>query len=292
MFKVALIGSNGQLGSDIVKVFEIDSSFSLIPLTHNDIDITNNQKTKEIIEKMSPNIVINTAAYHKVDEVENNPQKAFLINAIAEKNLAYLCQKNNWTLVFISTDYVFGSDYKRKKPYLETDNPGPINVYGISKLAGEYFTRYTCKKYFIIRTSGLFGAAGSSGKGKNFVELMISLAKKRRRINVVDDQILTPTYTINLAENLKDLIKTKHYGLYHITPEGECSWWKFAREIFKLLKMNVKCNKVDSIFFKTKAKRPNFSVLENANLKKINLNLMKHWKKNLKLYLKERGYLS
>jgi dTDP-4-dehydrorhamnose reductase len=194
-------------------------------------------------------------------------------------------------LVYISTDYVFGQDEKRKKPYKETDNTGPINVYGVSKLAGEKFTQYICSKYFIVRVCGLFGVAGSSGKGGNFVELMVRLGKEKGEVSVVDDQILTPTYTKNIAENLQELLKTDYYGLYHLTSEGQCSWWEFANEIFKLLKLKVKNNPVDSKFFKTRAKRPKFSVLEKYHLNKINLNLMRDWKENLRLYLIEKCYL-
>jgi dTDP-4-dehydrorhamnose reductase len=290
MKKIALIGASGQLSTDILKVFD-KKYFSISPLSHQDIEITDIENTKKVLEKINPDIVINTAAYHKVDEVEDNPEKAFLVNSVAEKNLAELCEKNKWTLVFISTDYVFGLDKKRKNPYVETNSPGPINVYGVSKLAGEYFTRYICQRHFVIRVCGLFGVAGSSGKGGNFVELMIKLGKEKGEVNVVNDQILTPTYTKNIAENLQELLKTENFGLYHMTSEGQCSWWEFASEIFKQLKMKVKCNPVSSSFFKTRAKRPAFSVLENNNLKKINLNKMRDWKQNLYLYLKEKNYI-
>ena len=291
MLKVTLIGANGQLGTDIVKVFEKDSAFHLFPLTRKDLDVTVKEKTAKVLTEIKPDIVINTAAYHKVDEVEDNPQKAFLVNATAPQHLAELAEESQWTVVFISTDYVFGLDKKKKTPYTEEDRPGPINVYGISKLAGEGVTRYICQKHFVIRVSGLFGVAGPAGKGENFVDLMVRLAKERGEVNVVNDQVLTPTYTKNVAENLAALLKTDAYGLYHMTSEGECSWWEFASEIFKLLHLKVRCNPVDSSFFKTRARRPHYSVLENAALKKLNLNLMRPWQENLKLYLKEKGYL-
>lgn len=292
MKRIALIGANGQLGTDICKIFSSDRFFEIVPLTTKEIDITDSDLTKKVLEEIKPKIVINTAAYHKVDEVEDNPEKAFLVNSVAEKNLAELCQKNNWTLVFISTDYVFGQDNKRKKPYIEIDPPGPINVYGVSKLAGEYLTRFICLRHFVIRLCGLFGVVGAMGKGGNFVETMIKLGKERDEVKVVDDQILTPTYTKNIADNLKELLKTDNYGLYHMTSEGQCSWWEFTSEIFKLLKMKVKCQPVTSDVFKTRAKRPAYSVLENYNLKKLGLNKMRDWKENLKLYLQEKGYLN
>ena len=290
MQKIALIGANGQLSIDIRKVFD-SSFFRITPLTHKDIEITNINNVKKVLKEINPDIIINTSAYHKVDEVEDNPEKAFLVNSIAQKNLAELCNSLNWTLVFLSTDYVFGLDEKRDTPYNEADEPGPINVYGVSKLAGENFTRYTCKKHFVIRVCGLFGSVGSSGKGSNFVELMIRLGKKKGEVSVVNDQILTPTYTKNVAENLNELLKTDNYDLYHMTSLGQCSWFEFASEIFNQMKMKVKCNPVNSNFFKTRAKRPEYSVLEKNNLNNINLNKMRGWKENLNLYLKEKGYL-
>jgi dTDP-4-dehydrorhamnose reductase len=291
MKKIALIGANGQLGTDIYKVFSSDDYYKIFPLTTREIDVTDPNLTKKVLEEIKPHIVVNTAAYHRVDEVEDNPEKAFLVNATAEKNLAELCQSHKWSLVFISTDYVYGLDKKRNKPYIETDTPGPINVYGVSKLAGEYLTRFICQRHFVIRLCGLFGIVGALGKGGNFVETMIRLGKEKGKVKVVDDQVLTPTYTKNIAENLRELLKTDYYGLYHMTSEGQCSWWEFACEIFKLLKMKIKCSPVTSDVFKTRAKRPFFSVLENYNLKKIKLNKMRGWKKNLKLYLREKGYL-
>ncbi len=290
MKKILLIGANGQLATDIQRIFD-RSYFKIYPLTHKDIEITNIDSVKRNLENIKPHIVINTAAYHKVDEVEDNSEKAFLVNSVAQKNLAEICQDKKITLVYISTDYVFGQDKNRKKPYKEDDNTGPINVYGVSKLAGEKFTQYICDKYFIIRVCGLFGIAGSSGKGGNFVELMIKLGKEKGEVKVVNDQVLTPTYTKNIAENLNELLKTDYYGLYHMTSEGQCSWYEFACEIFKILKMKVNCQPVSSDYFKTRAKRPNYSVLKKYNLNKIKLNEMKYWKENLQLYLKEKGYL-
>jgi dTDP-4-dehydrorhamnose reductase len=291
MKKVALIGANGQLGTDIHKVFSLDNHYKVFPLTTREIDVTSLKLTKKVLEEIKPQIVINTAAYHRVDEVEDNPEKAFVVNSVAEKNLAELCEFHHWVLVFISTDYVFGLDPKRTKPYIEIDTPGPINVYGVSKLAGEYLTRFICQKHFVIRLCGLFGVVGALGKGGNFVETMIKLGKEKGKAKVVNDQILTPTYTKNIAENIGELLKTDYYGLYHMTSEGRCSWWEFTSEIFRLLKMKVKCHPVTSDVFKTRAKRPLFSVLENYNLKKLGLNKMREWKENLKLYLKEKGHL-
>ena len=291
MKKIALIGANGQLGSDIIKVFSTDTNLEVIPLTTKEIDITNFDLTKKVLEEIKPNMVLNTAAFHRVDDIEDNPLPAFAVNVIAEKNLSELCAQNNWEIVYFSTDYVYGGDTKRNIPLMEEDKPSPVSTYGVSKLAGEYVTQFTNKKHYIIRPCGLFGVVGSLGKGGNFVETMIALGKEKGEVKVVSDQICTPTYTKNLAENLLVLLKTDNYGLYHMTAEGACSWYEFAQEIFKLMKMEVKCIPVTSDIFKTRAKRPPYSVLENANLKKLNLNKMRDWKENLKLYLEEKNYI-
>ena len=288
MKKLLLIGANGQLGSDIYHLFK--HSYQITSLTHRNLDITDFVKTKRVIEKIKPSIVINTAAYHKVDEVEGNPQKAFLVNAVAQKNLCEITKEIHAVIVFFSTDYIFGQDKNKRKPYRESDCIGPINNYGISKAAGEFFTRTSNPNHFIIRTSGLYGAKGTSGK-ENFVDLMLRLGRERGQVNVVGDQVVSPTYTLNLAENLLKLLKVKKFGTYHMTSEGQCSWWEFTSEIFKLVKLKVKCNKVDSSFFNTKAARPNYSVLENFNLKIMNINKMNHWKINLRLYLEEKNLI-
>ena len=291
MKKIALIGANGQLGTDIIKVFSSDNYFKVVALTQNEIDITDRQKTKQVLEDIRPDLVLNTAAFHRVDEIEDNPLPAFTVNVIAEKFLGELCDKNDWALLYCSTDYVFGADSQRRLPYTESDQPGPISTYGVSKLAGEMATKFSCKKHFIVRLCGLFGSVGSLGKGTNFVETMIKLGKEKGEVRVVNDQILTPTYTKNVAENLLELLKTENYGLYHLTAEGSCSWWEFASEIFNLLQIKVRCLPVTSAEFKTRAKRPAYSVLENAALKKLGLNRMKDWREGLRLYLEEKGYL-
>lgn len=289
--KVALIGANGQLGTDIMKVFTEDKFFALIPLTHQDIEISDANSIKKVLDQISPHIVINTASYNKVDEAESNPQKAFLINGLANKYLGQYCQGKNIVFTYISTDYVFGADKKREKPYKEFDCPGPINAYGISKLAGEYFTSYSSSKYFIIRSSGLFGISGSKGKGGNFIELMLSLAKEKGHVRVVNDQIVSPTYTLDLAKQILKLMKTDAFGLYHATSRGECSWYSFAKKIFAQTNTDVNLEAISSAKFSAPAKRAHFSVLKNENLKKLGIDVMRSWEEGLQDYLKEKGYM-
>lgn len=289
--RIAVIGANGQLGSDIVKVFSQNPSFALIPLTHADIDVIDKKSIYQVLDAIEADIIIDTAAYHKVDDVEKYPEKAMQVNALGTKLLAEYCGLHSITLVFISTDYVFGADIKRTIPYKESDCPGPVNTYGISKLAGEFFVRVYCSQFIIIRTSGLFGVRGSSGKGGNFVETMIHRAKEKKLIKVVSDQVLSPTYTVDLARQLAILINSRAQGLYHVVSEGGCSWYEFAREIFQLLNMRPQIIPVVSSEIPTRVRRPKYSVLHNYQLKKQNLCVMPHWRDAIQAYLKEKGYL-
>ena len=287
--RILLIGADGQLGSDLKKV--IDKSYQLFCPLIEELDITQFDKVKEYVRQISPDLIINTAAFHQTDECEKDYQRAFLVNTFAVKNLADVCKESDISLVHISTDYIFGLDEKRKIPYTEEDLPGPVNIYGISKLAGEYCVRYVLKKYFIIRPAGLFGVAGAKGKGGNFIETMLKLAKEKGEVKVKNDEFTTPTYTQELAETIVQLIKTDKYGIYHITSQGECSWYEFAKKIFELTNTQVNCQPVSSDEFTTIAKRPRYSVLDNKHLREIGLDKMSHWENALEKYLKEKGYI-
>lgn len=284
--RVALIGADGQLGSDLVKALE---GQYLIPLYYPDFDITKTEEVREILAQLGPEIVINTAAYHRVDECEDNPQQSFLINAIKVKDLAVVCRELSAVLVHFSTDYVF--DGKKRTAYTEEDPPNPLSVYGVSKLAGEYFVRHTLKKHVLVRTCGLYGEAGCWGKGSNFVDSMIALAKKGQTLRVVDDQVVTPTSTAELAARIAELIVTGEYGLFHLTNEGQCTWYEFAQAIFKMLGMKPRLESVDSRTFGARAQRPGFSVLENCRAKGIGLTDFSDWRVALRAYLQRKGYL-
>ena len=186
----------------------------------------------DVLFRIKPDLIINTAAFHQVDVCEDEVAKAFEVNVGGLKNLAEIALSIDAALMHFSTDFVFGG-YEKSTPFTEDDCPAPVSVYGISKLAGEYVLRYMMKKYYLLRVCGLYGHAGSLGKGYNFVELMIRLANEGKDIKVVDDQVLTPTSTKDIAEKLYELIQTEKYGLYHMTNSGSCSWYEFACEIFK-----------------------------------------------------------
>ncbi|MFA4966608.1 MAG: dTDP-4-dehydrorhamnose reductase [Candidatus Margulisiibacteriota bacterium] len=286
--KIAVIGADGQLGTDLCKV--IDKS-DLVPLTIKDLDIIDPQQSRELLLKIKPQMIINTAAYNRVDDSEDNDAEAYSINAHGAKNLAVISREIGSALVHISTDYVFDGDHK--SPYKESDPANPKTAYGISKLAGEQYVKYINEKHYLVRTSGLYGLAGCLGKGGgNFVENMIKRAKGGQQIKVVADEIVGPTYTMDLARKIMELMQTGKFGLYHITNGGACSWWEFADKIFSLLKIDIKVIKASSSEFKSKAHRPNYSVLENSNLKKIGVEPMRPWPEALKAYLKEREQVS
>jgi len=297
--KVLVTGANGQLGSDLCKVLQ---HFEVIPLTHRDIEIGDMNSVKQMFNKYKPDTIINTAAYVQVDDCETEQDKAFLINALGARNVAVVAQELGAKLIHISTDYVFGgvgetlvvsrkSGGGKPLPYTEFDTPIPISVYGKSKLAGENFIRHLCPKHFIVRSSGLFGVAGASGKGGNFVETMLRLAKERDELRVVNDQVFSPTYTKDLAGKIAQLIETEYYGIFHITNKGSCSWYEFAKEILKLAGLKAPIIPITSDQYPQKARRPHYSVLHNYHLRLLGLDDMRTWQEALKNYMISKGYI-
>jgi len=290
--KFLVLGSNGQLGKDLIKILKSRKE-EFVGLTHNDIELKDYMAVRKIIKEIKPEIIINTAAFHNVDLCEENPIEAYSINSQAVYNLAEICKDNNTSLVHISTDYVFDGKKEKGFEYNEGDFPNPINVYGKSKLHGERVIKGITDKYFIVRTAALQGISQSSVKGRNFIETMMRLGNEKGLVEVVNDQFTSPTYTLELAGKIIDLSKTTEYGLYHLTSEGSCSWYEFAKEIFKRTGMNVKVIPINTREaekkFNYKAKRPLNTVLSNNHLKQIGIANMPHWKDCLSLYLKERS---
>jgi dTDP-4-dehydrorhamnose reductase len=292
MRKVVLIGANGQLGHDLCGVIAgCSNRLDLIPLTHADIEITDRRSVEAMLDELKPQVVINTAAFHRVDDCEDQPGRTFAVNGEAVRGLAESCGARDILLVHMSTDYVFGGEDSRRVPYRETDAPFPINVYGVSKLAGEYFVRSLARRHVVVRTSGLYGTAGSSGKGGNFVELMVRLAREERPIRVVDDQRLSPTYTHDLAQKIVELIGSDGYGIYHVTSDGECSWYEFATAIFAACGLAPHVAAVPSAVFEARARRPAYSVLDKAALRHAGLAILRPWQDALADYLARKGYL-
>ncbi len=286
---VLITGANGQLGTDLCRVLP---DVKVIPLTHADVEITDMNSVKAAFTRHRPAIAINTAAYVRVDDCETEQDKAFLVNALGARNVTVVCQDIGAKLVHISTDYVFGGESEpHTTPYTEFDFPIPPNVYGKSKLAGENLVRHLCAKHFIIRSSGLFGVAGASGKGGNFVETMLRLAKERDELRVVNDQVFSPTHTNDLAKKITQLIETEYYGIFHITNKGTCSWYEFAKEILRLAGLETPVIPITSDQYPQKARRPSFSVLDNYHLRLLGMDDMRPWQEALGDYMISKGHL-
>lgn len=278
--KVLIIGSTGMLAFDLTRVFE--KTHEIIGATRADFDVSDFDATNKFITKHHSDIVINTAAYHKTEECEINPEKSFSVNAIGAFNVAKAAKEVGAKIIFISTDYVFDGS---KEIFTESDMPNPLNVYGASKLAGENLTKIANDNFYIIRTSWLFGIHKSS-KGHNFVSLMLEKAKNGENIKVVDDQFGSPTYTYDLALKIKELIDKKTpSGIYHITNYGSCSWYEFAKKIFELSDLKSNLEEIKSSDRPSSVKRPKYSVLISENLKKQGIETLRPWPKALSAYL-------
>jgi len=282
---IAVIGSNGQLGSDVVRVFA-DQGENVYSLTHADIEVSSLESVADCLRSKRPEIVINTAAMHHVENCEQQPSKAYAVNAVGARNLATVTRDLGAVLIHVSTDYVF--DGKKDEPYVENDIPLPLNVYGNSKLAGEYFVRTLNSKHFVLRTSALYGKHPCRAKGgQNFVDLMLRLARERGRVRVVDSEFVSPTPTVDVARQIAALTRCDAYGLYHATAEGSCSWYEFAREIFSVAEIEVKLEAAAPSEFPAKVPRPRYSVLENRGLKSLRLNQFEPWQVGLRRYVSQ-----
>jgi len=284
--KVAVIGANGQLGSDVVAAF-VKNGDTVHSLTHAELELSSLESVGQCLEKLAPELVVNTAAMHHVERCEQEPEKAFAVNAQGSRNLALQSRDLGAVLMHVSTDYVF--DGRKGSPYEEQDAPFPLSVYGNTKLSGEYFVRATTKRHFVLRTSALYGKHPYRAKGGlNFVELMLKLARERGEVKVVDNEFVTPTPTAELAQQILALSRSEAYGLYHATAEGSCSWFEFARKIFELTNTPVTLKAAGPNEFPAKVPRPQYSVLENRGLNALGLNEFKPWEQGLQDYLLRR----
>jgi len=280
--KLAVIGSNGQLGTDLMEV--LSEEHDVTGLNHTDVEITDVDSVRKALSTLKPSVVLNTAAYHIVPEAEKFPEKAFQINGIGAMNLAKVCQDLNTRLVHYSTDYVF--DGKKQKPYTEDDRPNPLSVYANTKLSGEYFALNYCDQSYVIRVSGIYGKVPCRAKGGNFITTMIKLANEKPEVRVVNDEILTPTPTYYIAKNTAALINTDAFGLYHMSCEGEVSWYEFATVIWETLQLKTPLYAASVKDFPLVVKRPFYSVLENRNLNRLGINEMPGWKEALQEFLR------
>ncbi len=287
--RIALIGASGQLGSDLLPRLEA-TGHDVRPLGHADIEITNAESAASVLVPLQPELVINTAAYNLVDKAEEESAVAMAVNGFGPQLLARLAAKNDWRIMHISTDYVFGEPNRvTSAPFTESAVAIPSGRYGLSKLTGEKFVQANCSRHFVVRTCGLYGIAALRGGGKgNFVETMLRLGRDRKQLRVVDDQLCTPTSTADLADALVKLIATDAYGLYHATNSGSMTWCEFAREIFRLAKLNVEVIPITTAEFGAKAKRPTFSVLDCSKLASVIGGPILDWRYALARYLASR----
>lgn len=286
MRPAVLIGANGQLGSDLAREMSALQR-PVVPWTRSDVDIRDHKRVEQLLQDVQPELIVNTAAFHKVEACETDPEQAFAVNCLAVRNLALNAERIGARLVHFSTDYVF--DGRAQMAYPEDAASNPINAYGASKAAGEFFVRNLCSRHLLIRTSGLYGVAGSSGKGGNFVQTMLRLGRERGAVAVVNDQTLSPTFTADLAGTVVRLIDSGVNGVFHVTNAGWCSWFEFAQAIFALAGMTVKIDPVVTASTNPTVRRPTYSVLANHELGRLGFSSLRPWREALARYLEIIG---
>ncbi len=280
--KVAVVGADGQLGTDLLDALT-GAGMAAAPLGHGDIEVAELGSVRAALTAHRPDAVLNTAAFHNMPECEEDPGRAFAVNAVGALNLARATAELGVRNVYYSTDYVF--DGAKGEPYLETDAPAPLNVYGASKLAGERLTEVYAPGSLVLRVSGLYGRVPCRHKGENFITKMIALAAKLPEVRVVTDEILTPTPTRAIAEKTVELLRTDAAGLLHLTCEGSCSWNEFARQIWDTLEIGTPLGEATVADFPSPVQRPTYSVLANSRLAATGLAPMPHWREALREFL-------
>jgi dTDP-4-dehydrorhamnose reductase len=285
--KVAVIGAPGQLGQDLMRVFDEDA----VGFAHQDLDVTDEASVASAISLAEPDWVLNTAAFHRVDDCETNPTSTFAVNAVGALNVARAAADVGSGVVFYSTDYVFGGEEReRDHPYEEGDSPQPLSVYGTSKVAGEQLVMQANPRHLVLRSAGLYGTA-TSRKGWTFPELMVNKARTEGFVRVVTDQVLSPTFTADLAQKTKELIEHDAVGLFHLTNAGECSWFEFARGTFDLVGVEAEMEPIDSGQFQQRARRPPYSALTTTRLEKVGVKPLRPWEEALSDYLRQKGVI-
>lgn len=274
--KVLVTGARGQLGQDLMILLR-ERGYDAFGFSREELDITDMKKVKETFTSIRPDVVLHTAAYTKVDQAEEEIDIAFAVNGWGTRNVAVASEEVGSKLVYISTDYVF--DGEKGKPYLEYDRTAPLNVYGASKEMGEQMVRDFHSHFFIVRTSWVYGSYGA-----NFVKTMLRLGKEQPAVRVVNDQVGSPTYTVDLAKALLQLMETEKYGIYHLSNTGQCSWYEFAKAIFEEAGMQVTVEPIPTEAFPRPAKRPKYSVLDHTAWRLNGFPPMPHWRDGLKRF--------
>jgi dTDP-4-dehydrorhamnose reductase len=289
---VAILGANGQLGSDILRASAADPGRDrVLPLSRTDLDISNLEAIPAVLSRLEFDALVNCTGYHKTDEVETHATEAVCINSHAVGVIAKACKNRGARFVHISTDYVF--DGENQRPYTETDAATPINVYGSSKLLGEKLAlREYSEGTLILRVASLFGVAGSSGKGGNFIETILRRGKEVGEVRIVNDITMSPTSTAHAARAILAVLRHRALpGIYHLVNSGSATWYEFAKQIVDEAGINARVVPVTSEEYPTVARRPPQSALNNEKASKI-VGEIPHWKAALRAYLREKGHIS
>jgi dTDP-4-dehydrorhamnose reductase len=282
--RVLVLGATGQLGADVVDAFGL-AGWDVLGLGHSDVDVTDGPAVLAAVSAAHPSLVVNTAAFHHLDRCEEDQASAYAINAIGARNVAAAAKDTGAALIHVSTDYVF--DGAKGSPYEERDLPGPLNVYGASKLAGEHLVQAICPRAFVVRTSGLYGPRPCRAKGGlNFPRLMLKLAAEQGQLTVVTDEVVGPTYTPDLARQLVALSATKAYGVVHATGVGEVSWHAFAKETLRMAGVSgVPIHEATTATMVRKVRRPAYSILAHRRLLELDIMVMRPWQEALNEYI-------
>lgn len=279
--RVLLLGANGQLGSDIVRLWH-DPEIELVSATRADADVTDAEAIAALIDRERPQAIVNTTAFHNLPIAEQDPELCFRVNVLGGRNVAKAAAEAGAAVVQISTDYVF--DGTKRTPYLEDDARRGVNIYGAAKIATEDVVRQVNSEALIVRVSGLYGLAGSAGKGGNFVETMRRLAGEGNPVRVVSDQVTAPTNTSEIAEALLPLVRDGWRGIVHLAAAEGCSWYDFAKAIFELANLSPELQPVTTAEFAAPLQRPMYSVLGSTRAPRL-----RHWRDGLERYLREKG---
>jgi dTDP-4-dehydrorhamnose reductase len=279
--KVAVIGPSGQLGSALCEAFR-RRAVDCVELDHGRVEVTDPQSVLVALRDARPAAVVNTAAFHKVDACEEDPKRAFEVNALGALHVARACREAGARCVYVSTDYVF--DGAKAEPYLEEDLPNPVNVYGASKLAGEHLVAQTCPDALVVRVASLFGGLGSRGKGTNFVLTVLERARRGEALRVVDDVRMSPTYAEDAAAAIVELVARGASGVFHVVNKGACSWYELAVRVLELAGLRVPVHPVPQEAYPARARRPRNSALSTAKLEARGLRLPP-WEDAVQRYL-------
>ena len=275
--KILIAGSKGQLGQELVEILP-GQGHEVVALAHGELNIADPESVERAVEAHSPELLVNAAAYTNVDGCEMETERAYSVNALGPRNLAQVCERLGCELLHVSTNYVF--DGEGNRPYEPFDPPNPISAYGRTKLAGEEYVKHLSNRWYIVRSAGVYG------RGHNFVRTMLRVAKERDVLKVKEDEFISPTYARDLAEGIAEVLESGHYGLYHLTNAGSCSWYEFTQEIFRLTGIEVEVVPIPGSQYPLPAARPANGVLSSLGSPEL-----RHWREALADYLEREAVL-